>query len=169
MPFGGANHSSWPNFPCLLSQALALCCRALHSISYISKVWLNPLQIPQIICLRRARLNLQNFAYFVPSIIRNLTGAAYSSKGFCKLSRPGIITAAPRWDSRHFDRTVNLTCYGYMWYARMTKICSDQEGIEKDRRRKEEQEEESEQKMIEDTLWWSWSWQRKDAKKEYKS
>ena len=95
--------------PCYWSQALvALCCWAWYSLSYYIRgvAWF--LQTPQIICLRRAQLNLQTYKISIQMtsliILQGLHIPPISPQA---LSCPGIKPATPRWESRHFAHTAN--------------------------------------------------------------
>ena len=77
-----------PYFPCPWRQTLALCPRLLHnlSVTHTNPLWGSALTdtITNNIYLKYAQLNFHTLASFVPSIIHNLMGAAYSPNGFHK-------------------------------------------------------------------------------------
>ena len=97
--------------PSLGTLMLSSLLTQLHTL-FVAQLLLTP----RIICLRCAQLNLQTLACFVPSIIHNHSGAAYSHNTFQKLAWPGLKPATPRWESRHFDHAANPTGLYYYSY-----------------------------------------------------
>ena len=116
MPFGEAGHLSDLIFHAPRSQALALC-RTL-SVTYplcgsaLTGIWYMPTKTYILLPV------------FVPSIIHNLTRAAYSPNGFHKLSWPGLKPATPRWECQHSNHADNPTCLcPHSWLASSIVIC----------------------------------------------
>ena len=100
----------WTNFMCPWSQPLALCRWAPHSLSCLPLVWFSSCQHHGYSIRVMPTYTYRLLPDFVPSIIHNLTRAAYSPNGFHKLLWPGKKPATLRWESHHSNHAANPTC-----------------------------------------------------------